>query len=165
MTSKAPYALIVLFAVVLGGCRQADGPIPTPNPTVQEELEDVRHDLEYIASGGDPEAPKYLTDDLRRYVHRSTAFSTVDELSRRTTTAVAGSPLTAQAAQRLALNLWLSVASLENSERQIESMQNDMQALLMSVGIAEDKAQQVAAQVGEVQRAVTDRPRRWYELF
>jgi hypothetical protein len=51
------------------------------------------------------------------------------------------------------------------SERQIETLQNDVQALLMSVGIAEENAQQVAAQVGDVQVAVTDRPRRWYELF
>ena len=59
--------------------------------------------------------------------------------------------------QRLAHNLWLSVAAREMSERQIETLQNDVQALLI-VGVAEEGAQQVAAQVGEVQSAVTLRP-------
>ena len=40
-----------------------------------------------------------------------------------------------------------------------------MQAHLVSLGVGEDSAQQVAAQVGEVQSSVTLRPRRWYELF
>jgi hypothetical protein len=40
-----------------------------------------------------------------------------------------------------------------------------MQALLESLGVSEESAQQVAAQVGEVQSSVTLRPRRWYELF
>jgi hypothetical protein len=40
-----------------------------------------------------------------------------------------------------------------------------VQSLLMSAGIAEPNAQQVAAQVGDVQRAISDRPRRWYEFF
>jgi hypothetical protein len=61
--------------------------------------------------------------------------------------------------------LWLSVAARDISERQIESLQNDTQSLLASVGIPEERAQQVAVQVGEVQRAVTNRPRRWYEFF
>jgi hypothetical protein len=40
-----------------------------------------------------------------------------------------------------------------------------MQSLLTSVGVPDANAQQVAAQVGEVQRAINDRPRRWYEVF
>ena len=78
---------------------------------------------------------------------------------------MAGTQLTEQAAQRLTHNLWLSIVTQDSSERQVESLQNDTHALLVSIGIGEDRAQQVAVQVGEVQRAVTDRPRRWYELF
>ena len=78
---------------------------------------------------------------------------------------LAGVDLTEQAAQRLAHNLWLSVVARELSERQVETLQNDVQALLMEEGVAEESAQQVAAQVGDVQGTVTTRPRRWYELF
>jgi len=40
-----------------------------------------------------------------------------------------------------------------------------MQLMLTSLGVAESNAQLVAAQVGDVQGAVGDRARRWYELF
>ncbi len=58
----------------LGACRQADGPIPTPNQNVQGELEDVRHDLQNVASGRDPQAPKDLADDLRKYTEEPEAM-------------------------------------------------------------------------------------------
>ena len=146
-------------------CRQADGPIPTPSESVQEELHDVGRDLQNVASGRDPAAPKDLEQDLRKYVRRPTSAPAVDELSRRTATVLPGKNLPDQAAQQLAHDLWLSMAAREASEKQIEGLQNDVQSLLMSIGVAEDGARQVAAQVGEVQSAETDRPRRWYEFF
>jgi hypothetical protein len=165
MTSTIYYGLIGAAVLTLCGCRQPDGSVPTPDATVQEELGDVSRDLQYIAAARDPEAPTNLADDLRKYAQRSSAVPAVDELSRRTAGAIAGSQMTEQAAQRLTHNLWLSVAARDISERQVESLQNDTQSLLVSVGVAEDRAQQVAVQVGEVQRVVTMRPRRWYELF
>lgn len=165
MRSRARYVLVVIAGLFLGACRQGDGPVPTPDQTRQEELVDVTRDLQNIASGRDPQAPKDLADDLRKYAEGPTAVAAVDELSTRTARALGGRTLAEQDAQRLAHNLWLSVAAREMSERQIETLQNDVQVLLMSVGVAEEGAQQVAAQVGEVQSAVTLRPRRWYELF
>lgn len=165
MRSRARYVLIVIAGLSLGACRQADGPIPAPNQTVQGELVDVAHDLENIAKVRDPQAPKDLADDLRKYARRPSTEPAVDELSRRTAGILAGANLTEQAAQRLAHNLWLSVAARELSERQIETLQNDVRSLLTSMGVAEENAQRVAAQVGDVQGAVTDRRRRWYELF
>jgi len=159
---------MVLVAAALASvsaCRQADGPVPTPSAETQEELADVARDLQYIASGGDPAAPKYLESDLIKYARRGSAEPVVVELARRTSAAVSGVKLADQDAQRLTHNLWLSVAAREISERQVEGLQGDMQALLLSIGVPQDRAEQVAAQVGEVQRAVSDRPRRWYELF
>ncbi len=157
--------LVLVTLVSVSACRQADGPVPTPSAETQEELGDVARDLQYIASGRDPEAPKYLASDLRKYARRESAEPAVDELARRTTTAVTGVNLGEQDAQRLTHNLWLSVAAREISERQIEGLQNDMEALLLSIGTPQHRAGQVAALVGEVQRAVPARPRRWYELF
>ncbi len=165
MRSRARYVLIAIVGLSFGACRQADGPIPTPNEDVQGELEDVRHDLLNVASGRDPLAPEDLAHDLRKYTEVPDAMSAVDELSERTATVLAGVDLTNEAAQRLAHNLWLSVAALELSERQIETLQNDVQSLLMAEGVAEEDAQQVAARVGDVQVLVTGSPRRWYELF
>jgi hypothetical protein len=147
------------------GCRQADGPVPTPNATYQEELVDVARDLQNVATGRDPNATSDLANDLRKYTDKPASRSLVDELSARTAKAIAGRDLAEQDAQRLAHNLWVSVYAKDLSERQIETLQNDMQALLVSLGAGEESAQQVAAQVGEVQGSVTLRPRRWYELF
>jgi hypothetical protein len=165
MRSRARYVLIVIMGLSLGACRQADGPMPAPNETVQEELVDVTRDLQNVASGRDPQAPEDLAGDLGKYTDSPSAKLVVDEMSERTATVLAGVNLTEQAAQRLAHNLWLSVAARELSGRQVETLQNDVQSLLMAEGVAEENAQQVAAQVGDVQGAVTARPRRWYELF
>jgi hypothetical protein len=165
MRSPACGLLIATLALVLGGCRQADGPVPNPSQTYQEELVDVSRDLQNVASGRDPNAPSDLADDLRKYTEKPAARSLVDELSARTVKAIAGRELAEQDAQRLAHNLWVSVYAKDLSERQIETLQNDMQGHLVSLGVGEDTAQQVAAQVGEVQSSVTLRPRRWYELF
>lgn len=166
MRSPVRYLPIALVPLLLAGCRQADGPIPTPDESVQEDLYDVRRDLEYIASGYDPTASKDLALDLRKYVEEEPeAARAVDELTRRTASVLPGTKLPEQMADRLAHNLWLSIMAREISERQVEALQNDTQSLLMSIGVAEENAQQVAAQVGEVQRVRTNRQRRWYELF
>ena len=156
---------MVIAGLSLGACRQADGPIPTPSQTVQEELVDVSRDLQNVAAASDPQAAKDLSDDLRKYTPRENARPAVDQLSQRTAGVLVGVALTEQDAQRLAHVLWVSVAARELSERQIESLQNDVRALLTSIGVAEEKAQPVAAQVADVQGVVTDRPRRWYERY
>jgi hypothetical protein len=165
MRSLARGLLIAALTLGFGACRQADGPVPTPSQAYQEELVDVARDLQNVATGRDPSAPKDLADDLRKYTDKRDARPLVDELSARTAKAIAGRDLAEQDAQRLAHNLWVSVYAKDLSERQIETLQNDMQAHLVSLGIGEDSAQQVAAQVGAVQSSVTLRPRRWYEFF
>jgi hypothetical protein len=165
MRTPACGLLIATLTLALGGCRQADGPVPNPSQTYQEELVDVARDLQNVATGRDPNGPADLADDLRKYTENPTARGLVDELSARTTKAIVGRDLADQDAQRLAHNLWVSVYAKDLSERQIETLQSDMQAHLVSLGAGEEVAQQVAAQVGEVQSSVTLRPRRWYELF
>ena len=165
MRSLACALLIVSLSFVLGGCRQADGPVPTPSETYQEELVDVARDLQNVASGSDPNGPTDLADDLRKYTERPAARPLIDELAARTVKVLQGRELADQDARRLAHNLWVAVYAKELSERQIEALQNDIQAQLVALGAGEESAQQVAAQVGAVQGSITRRPRRWYELF
>ncbi|MBI3046739.1 MAG: hypothetical protein HYY76_00355 [Acidobacteria bacterium] len=162
-----PALLVVLPVLLLAGCRQADGPVPVPDAGTQGDLRDIQRGLQYIASGSDPSAPADFAADLRKYVEDEEVYAVpaVNELSQRTTQAVKGTRLPDQTAQRLAHNLWLAIMAREMSDRQTETLQNDTQSLLMSVGVAEPQAQQVAAQVGEVRRALTSRVRRWYEWF
>jgi hypothetical protein len=165
MTSRVRGALLIVLSLVAAGCRQPDGPMPTPNQNVQDDLVDIGRDLMYIATGSDPAAPQDLSADLRKYVTRDEAMPVVEELSRRTAGAVANTKLPEQTAQRLAHTLWVAIAAREMSDRQVEALQNDTQSMLISVGVADEPAAQVAAQLGEVQRVVTDRQRRWYEWF
>ena len=164
MRSPAFFIVVLCATLLVSGCRQADGPVPTPDANVREELSDVTKDLQSVA-GKDPQAPANLASDIGKYTDDPTERPAVDELTRRVSRVLPGSKLTEQVAQRLAVDLWAAVAARQSSVRQMEALQNDVQSLLMSVGIPEPEAQQVAAQVGEVQRAVNDRPRRWYELF
>lgn len=164
MKSTVHYAIILVSALALGACRQADGPMPPANADIQGELEDVRHDLQNIAKS-DPAGPQDLADDIGKYSRRATAIPAINELTRRTANVLVGKTVNEQAGQRLAHSLWTTVAARELSERQVETLQNDVQSILVSIGVAEPQAQQVAAQVGEVQKAVGDRPRRWYEFF
>jgi hypothetical protein len=165
MTLLPRYVLIVALGLAVGACRQADGQMPAPSDDVQAELVDVARDLQNIASGRDPQASADLVADLRKYAGQAAAEGAVDELSRRAATAVTGVELPDQSARQLAHSLWTSIAARELSERQIEELQNETRELLLTFGVNEGNAQQVAAQVGEVQGLVGARPRRWYEVF
>jgi hypothetical protein len=157
-------ALIPVMALSLAGCRQGDGPVPTPNAATQNEIDDMSRDLLGIARK-DAESQKYLSDDLHKYTDVSSNLPAFDELARRTSGVVAGAKLSEQAAQQLAHNLWLTVSAREMSERQVETLQMDFQTVLVSAGVPEPSVQPVTEQVQEVQRLVTTRPRRWYEFF
>jgi len=139
--------------------------VPAPSEGVQAELSDVARDLQNVASGQDPQASQDLADDLRKYTEVPDVAAAVDELSQRAAVVLAGVDLAEESAHQLAENLWLSVVASELSEQQMETIQGDVLSLLMTEGVAEERAQQVAAQIGEVQSAVATRPRRWYELF
>ncbi|MBI4887207.1 MAG: hypothetical protein HY824_08945 [Acidobacteria bacterium] len=166
MASTFRYGVIAAAVLTVGGCRQGDGPVPTPSVEREQELVDVAHDLQNVALGRDPQAAADLADDLRKYTDgKPKAEPAVDELSRRTVQTLAGVSLPGPAAQQLAHHYYMAMMAREMSDRQVETLQNDTQSLLMSIGVAEPTAQQVAQQVGAVQTLVTDRQRRWYELF
>jgi hypothetical protein len=159
-----PSALIIIVSLGMAGCRQADGPMPAPEGEVPNRLVDISRDLMSV-SRGDTQARKDLADDLRVFVERQEALPAADELARRTSDVVEGKTLDDQNAERLAHHLWTAAAAREMSQRQVESLQNDIHALLISVGVPEDNALNVASQAGEVQKLVTTRERRWYEFF
>jgi len=165
MRLRACVVLVVSVALSSGACSQADGPVPTPSEGRQAELNDVARDLQNVASGRDPQAREELASDLRKYTEGPDVAAAVDELSQRAAVALVGVDLAEEPAHQLAENLWLSVVASELSGRQMETLQSDVLSLLMTEGIAEESAQRVAAQIGEVQGAVSTRARRWYELF
>ena len=160
-----PPALILVLSLGLAACRQADGPLPTADDEVSNRLGDISRDLLSVARG-DAQARQDLADDLHVFLDpREEAVPAVDELARRTSDVVAGKTLNDQNAQRLAHQLWTFTAARDISSRQVETLQNDLHALLVEVGVPEDSAVNVASQAGEVQKLVTNRAQRWYEFF
>lgn len=165
MTSRFPWLLLVFLSLAAAGCRQPDGEMPSPSADAQEDLVDISRDMMNVALGSDPAALEDLAYDLRKYVTQKEDIPVVEELSRRTASVMANRTLPEQTAQRLAHTLWLAIVGHEFSGRQVEALQNDTQSMLMSIGVADEQAGQVAEQVGAVQQAVTNRQRRWYEWF
>jgi hypothetical protein len=165
VTRTSAYVFVVAVALSLAACRQADGPLPPATGTVPNELGDISRDLQNLASGN-AEGPKDLADDIGHYAEgTSGGQAAAAELSRRLGQALTGKTFTLAQALPLAHSCWASVASRQLSEKQVENLQNDMTSQLMSLGVQEQQAQNVAAQVGVVQQAVTARHRRWYELL
>jgi hypothetical protein len=165
MTSRVSLPVFMLVvSLAVAGCRQVDGPLPAAEGEVPNRIVDISRDLVNV-SRGDEQARKDLADDLRVFVDKREAVPASDELARRTSEVVAGRTLDDENAERLARHLWTATAGREMSERQVESLQNELHALLVSMGVPEDNALNVASQAGEVQRLVTSRERRWYEFF
>lgn len=157
----------VVAALLLGGCRMADGPLPVEDREVPNRLEDLNRNLGNIAAGH-PEAVQDLYDDLRVFVdfeEKPSAAPAIEELSRQVGSALPKAPLAQDRGLQLSRQLWLTVASRELSEKQVEKLQSDVQVALVGVGISDQRARAIAAQAGEVQKQVADRSRRWYELF
>lgn len=138
--------------------------MPAAEGEVPNRLVDLSRDLMSL-SRGDTQAQQDLAEDLRVFVNKQEAVSATNELARRTSEVVAGKTLNDQNADRLAHHLWTATAARDMSQRQVESLQNDLHALLVSMGVPEDNALNVASQAGEVQKLVTTRERRWYEFF
>ena len=156
----------MLMALLLlgGGCRQADGELPTPQGEMPNRIGDISRDLRSVA-GGDTQARQDLSDDLVAFVEADELHPALEQLARQTSDVISGRNLSEQQAQRLAHHLWTTVAARELSQRQVETLQNEVNALLVEIGAPEGSAQTVSAQVGEVQKLVSTRPRRWYEMF
>lgn len=153
----------VLVAAVLA-CRQADGPAPTPTPDQSNEIADISRDMMNVVNK-DPQAPDDLRSDLMKYSPNEAASREIAQLARDLTQALASARLEDQTAQRLAQTLWLGLTAKDFSERQIEALEAELKTVLASAGVTEERAQPIADRLGEVQKAITDNPRRWYQVF
>jgi hypothetical protein len=61
--------------------------------------------------------------------------------------------------------MWTAVAARDLSERQMDALKDDVRNTLLAVGVTQPDANLAAGRVGEVQKAVTLRTRRWYERY
>ena len=139
--------------------------MPTADDT--NRLDDLRRDLGDVV-GGNAEGRKNFADDLMVFVDLETSpmprRPSID-LARQIADAAAASQLKEANAPPLLRQVWTAVAARDLSEKQVTQLQADIKTTLTGLGVAEPSAQAIANQVGTVQKAVTDRQRRWYEVF
>jgi hypothetical protein len=154
---------MLVFAMSLAGCRQADGPMPEATESVANELGDISRDLQNVAYQN-PSGTKDLGDDISHYAQGTDGGeAAAQELAGRLAQALAGKMFKVAQAMPVAHTAWVTVAARQLSAQQIENLKNEMKSELMALGVNEQQAQSVADQVGVVQQAVTARHRRWYE--
>ena len=138
--------------------------MPVADDEASNRIGDVSRDLLSVAAG-DTQARQDLGEDLRVMANdRTAALPAVAELSRRVSELLVGRKISDENARMLAQHLWTSTSATELSDRQMDTLRNDVHAYLLSMGVAEAGAKGVSDQVLAVQQAVT-RPRRWYEFF
>lgn len=156
---------VVLTLAALGGCRQAEGPLPIPDDEDRSRIEDLANNLQNIARG-DPEGEPDLIDDLTLFVRDDAeAVAVVTAFAGSLGTAVDGRPLEKEPSLALGHQAWLLLNAREISESQVEQLQAGMRDALAGAGVDEPRAGPVLAQMVDVQRLITERPRRWYQLF
>jgi len=165
MRHPLAFSFVVLCAVCATvGCRQPDGDFPTQNGEVPNRLHDLQGDLKSVAAG-EADGPKDLADDLAVFVEEPEAVKAARALAGSTSGVLVKRSLNDDALRQLSTTLWKAVASRNLSERQVDTLKDDMRGTLISVGVAQPAANSVADSVGQTQKTVTHRTRRWYERY
>jgi len=145
----------------------SDGPLPASSDDVDNRLNDLRRDLGDVVAGRE-EARKDFTDDLMVFVDtgdKPDAIPAINDFARQIADAAVAAKLPEPKTLPILKVAWTTLAARELSEKQVTALQAEMRTTLIGLGIPEVSAQTITNQVGTVQKAVTDRSRRWYEVF
>ena len=160
--------VICLCAALVSSCRQADGPLPDPKQgEVANRIADMSRDLGNVAAGH-PEAPTDFMDGLMTFVDvddKPDAAAPVKELGNQLMAAYAASKASERAVVPLLEQVVIGLEATSLSEKQVEVVKEGVQKAATDLGVDDVRARALAAQIEIVQHAVTDRHRRWYEVF
>ena len=166
-----PFRLLATFCVAVAlftaGCRMADGPLPEPTAEDLNRLDDLRRDIGNVV-GGNAEARQDFLDDLMVFVKpgsKPEAPAAIAELAKLIGDAATAAQLKEASLPPLLRQVWTAVVARELSERQVATLQADVKATLTGLNVPGPSAQAISSQIVVVQKAVTDRGRRWYEVF
>ncbi|HEY6507267.1 MAG TPA: hypothetical protein VIY56_04590 [Vicinamibacterales bacterium] len=162
--------LFVLCVSVLGAasCRMADGPLPDAKADdAPNQIGDLARDLGNVAAGHE-EARQDFMEDLMVFVDLEdvpAAEAPIKALGQQVLDVVAATKVSEGAVVPLLEQMYVALTARQLSENQVKSLQDGVQGAATQLGVDDVKARALAAQVGIVQQAVTDRHRRWYEVF
>jgi hypothetical protein len=157
-------ALILVAVVGAAGCKQGDGALPAKAGEVPNRISDMKRDMESMVAG-DQTALKDLTDDLSVFTEEPDGHTAIRALSNTVSAMLVKRMLNDEALTRIVTTMWTAVAARDLSERQVDALKDEMRSVLTSVGVSQPDANLAAGRIGDVQRAVTVRERRWYERY
>lgn len=157
-------ALALIAVLAAGACKQGDGPLPARSGDVPNRLGDLKRDLRAVI-GGDQQAIQDLTDDLLVFSEEPDGQTAAKAMAVAVCSMLINREVTDEAQTKIVNLLWTAVAARELSERQVDALKDDVRNTLLSVGVTQPDANLAAGRVGDVQKAVTLRPRRWYERY
>lgn len=161
-------AVSLSIALSTAACRMADGPVPdAKDPDIANQLGDIQRDLENVLSG-DPQGRQDFEDDLMRFADlsaRPEAEAPIKQLSTQVVDAVVQTKAQGAAVTPLIERLFVAINARDLSEGQAKALGEDVLGALSRMGVDDVKARAIVAQVAIVQQAITDRHRRWYEVF
>ena len=162
------WIVVCLVASVTAACRMADGPLPNPKADeVPNQLGDLGRDLSGVVNG-DVQARQDFVDDMMAFVdleEAPEAEAPVKQLASQVLDAVVATKPQEAAVAPLLEHLYVAIRARELSENQVKTLEENVQTAASRMGVDDVKARALAAQAGIVQQAVTDRHRRWYEVF
>lgn len=149
-------------------CRMADGPLPDPKADeAPNQLGDLGRDVSGVVAG-DTQARQDFMDDLMAFVdleQTPNAEGPVKALGTQVLDAAVATKPTEAAVAPLLEHLYVAIKARQLSEGQVKTLEGDVLAAASRMGLDDVKARALASQAVIVQQAVTDRHRRWYEVF
>ena len=157
-------ALVLVAVVGAAGCKQGDGAMPAKTGEVPNRISDMKRDLETMVAG-DQTALKDLTDDLSVFTEEQEGQTAIRGLSNTLAPMLMNRSINDETMTRIVTLLWTAAVARDMSERQVDALKEDMRTVLISVGVSQPDANLAAGRVGDVQKAVTLRTRRWWERY
>jgi hypothetical protein len=157
-----------LCALLLTSCRMADGPIPNPKEgETANRVADLSRDLSNVAAGH-ADAQTDFMDGLMTFVDmgdKPDAAAPVKELGNQLMSAFSATKASERAVVPLLEQVAIGLEATALSEKQVEQVKDGVRKAATDLGVDDVKARALGAQIEIVQHAVTDRHRRWYEVF
>lgn len=155
-------------ALLLTSCKMADGPLPNPKEgETANRIGDMSRDLASIAAG-EAESLKDFNDGLMTFVNagdKPDAVAPVQELGKQLIAGFTAAKATDRAVIPLLEQVVIGLEGTALSENQVQQVKEGVQKAATDLGVDDVRARALGAQIEIVQHAVTDRHRRWYEVF
>jgi hypothetical protein len=166
--NRACVMMMCACVLVTASCRMSDGPMPDPKTgEATNRIGDLARDLGNVAAGHE-EARQDFQEDLRVVVDfedTPAAEAPLMALGQQVMDVMVGTKASEAAVVPLLEHVYVALTARELSENQVKTLQANVQAAATQLGVDDVKARALGAQVGIVQQAVTERHRRWYEVF